>query len=1170
MAFSPVLNKKQQQGVSGLRKFLFGLCLIAACVLIVMLVNFRHTAARALTGELISGGLQGGVISKTDSSWSVIFDHFGSVTYFFPLLIVYFGYLLFMRRVEFKEIDFFRVAIRLFGFNLLVIGLCALFSGLFSSGNMGAGGILGDFLNIFFFGRLPSAVASLIPILLTLTGLFFFTAKSPLWYCDRIGALISRLWDKDRSKAGYELKTESEVQEKEPLFEEMKVDDSENRMPEESRNFDLGATEPSLNIFGDSGLKDLSGDSPESSSYVDSFEAHKEEYGKAPRIFNGNSHHSSPRDNFFDRSEPVFGGIPNDNLSIPPKDLEAKEAPKKDRNLYVSPGEPLSARDNDYSDDYYSAGVDEEGESEDGAPSSIISDSRAQAAAVETSDDENVNSTIITKYEGVRQAIGYGTSGPKSLYQKEDEEDTTSTIITKYDGKNVSVQNHADEPIIEPERVSTVITRGNNMTQMPFGENVAVRSSAEDNGSSIAGSYDSSLNEEGVSPFAPNFAGHDSDEDENVISFDQVAEEYDKDDPSIESAFVPSLEDDNILKPASKPLVSEKDMDYSSYTRGISSQESGSAAKAPQSQTNSTGREQFKTEQTDNDPKKHDWQFDPRKEEVRTLSTEEAVSEHATSNMPSFVEPTPAEIPSELLIKPESAPLTKFPTRDSINSMITAPSHIYDAWRPSIDLLTPSADPALVNEDEIMQMQERIDTFMRNFNIEAKVARHASGPVITRYDLSLKLGVKSASLRAYIQDLSRILMVRKIRMLESVPGSPYVGLEVPNAKRKMITLRDVVEQDPFRNTPKRLPLCLGVNSVGQPVVADLAKAPHLLIAGTTGSGKSAGINSILLSLLLKCSPSEMRLILIDPKRIEFSLYNNLPHLITPVISEVDQTTAALSWSVDEMERRYKLIEALGVRQLSEYNAKIRSANEQGQQVYDPMWTADMGGDPPVLKTLPYIVIVVDEFADLMSVAGSGRGKKSDKNPENLIARITAKARAAGIHLILATQTPRADVVTGKIKANMPSRIAYTVQSSLDSRIILDEAGAEDLLGNGDMLARFMDLQNYSIFRAHGPFASNDDVKRIVNAWQTYGGEPEYVDGVTDVEDEEDDIPDMDAPNGPRAHDTLFDDCASYARQYKETKGKDVSISALQVQFNIGYTRAKRIMNNLQREGIVQE
>ena len=497
----------------------------------------------------------------------------------------------------------------------------------------------------------------------------------------------------------------------------------------------------------------------------------------------------------------------------------------------------------------------------------------------------------------------------------------------------------------------------------------------------------------------------------------------------------------------------------------------------------------------------------------------------------------------------------------------TSPSKIYGEWRPSFDLLEQSPSQEQVSTEEISEKSARIDKFMSDFGVKAKVEQTVSGPVITRYDIRLEAGIKSKTIVNLETDMQRSLMSRNINIIEVVPGTPYVGIEVPNDKRQMIRLGDIIDSEEFVHSKAKLPMCLGVDTVGKPVVADLADAPHLLIAGTTGSGKSAGLNSMLVSLLFARSPAELRLIMVDPKTVEFSQYQNLPHLLTPIITDPDSTVASLAWLIKEMERRYKLLSFMNLSKISQLNDFIKEKNLLGEKVYDPMWCQNTIGIPPELKPVPYIVLVIDEFADLMAVASVTR-KKDGNTPEALIARLTAKARAAGIHLILATQTPRADIVTGAIKANMPSHIAYTVQNSMESRIVLDETGAEKLLGNGDMLVKYQQLNRSQMFRAQGPFTSNQDVEKVVSSWIQQAGEPEYVEGITESEEEE--SPESeDNDSSTQQLDAKFDQVVEYARSYCSAN-KRLSVSELQTAFGFGYNRARKIHRQMQAQQIIDD
>ena len=521
----------------------------------------------------------------------------------------------------------------------------------------------------------------------------------------------------------------------------------------------------------------------------------------------------------------------------------------------------------------------------------------------------------------------------------------------------------------------------------------------------------------------------------------------------------------------------------------------------------------------------------------------------SSTNLPSYM----AGISSETLSSDVKSSL----------SLCTVPRHHYDDWRPGLDLLARSTNKVTISYDELEKTAERINSVLHSFGVKAKVADYITGPVITRFDLDLEQGVKSSAISSLETELCRNLLVSNVRVVPFIEGSPYVGLEVPNPRRQFITLGDLASSNEFQHSKAALPMCLGASVVGEPVVKDLAESPHLLVAGTTGSGKSAGLNTMLISLLLKRSPAELRLILVDPKQLEFSIYKDLPHLITPVITEVaTQTPIALSWCVDEMERRFKLMSLLGVRKLDEYNELIRQKRAEGTLIPDPLWTMDMGPKPQSLEPLPWIVVVVEEFADLM--AQSSRSKKDQNTPESLIARLSAKSRAAGIHLVLVTQTPRAEVVTGMIKANFPSRIAFTVQNRMDSNIVLDDKGAESLLGKGDMLYKFMG--SGSPTRAHGAFTSNEDVKAIVDAWREYAGPPEYLDDVITVHEEP--TEDAEPADKQKELDVKFDQAVQLVRDYMDSRNKPPTVTDLQTELGVGYPRAKKIYKQLTNEGII--
>lgn len=471
---------------------------------------------------------------------------------------------------------------------------------------------------------------------------------------------------------------------------------------------------------------------------------------------------------------------------------------------------------------------------------------------------------------------------------------------------------------------------------------------------------------------------------------------------------------------------------------------------------------------------------------------------------------------------------------------------------PTLDLLTaPPVEAEPVDMFALEQTARLVEARLADYRVKAEVVGISPGPVITRFELDLAPGVKAARISNLSRDLARSLSAVAVRVVEVIPGKPYVGLELPNKHRQTVYMREVLECDKFRDNPSPLAVVLGKDIAGQPVVADLAKMPHLLVAGTTGSGKSVGVNAMIISMLYKATPEEVRFIMIDPKMLELSVYEGIPHLLTEVVTDMKDAANALRWSVGEMERRYKLMSALGVRNLAGYNEKVEQAEAMGRPIPDPFWKPgdSMDTTPPVLEKLPYIVVLVDEFADLMMAVG--------KKVEELIARLAQKARAAGIHLVLATQRPSVDVITGLIKANIPTRIAFTVSSKIDSRTILDQGGAESLLGMGDML--YMPPNSSMPMRVHGAFVRDQEVHAVVQDWKARG-RPQYIESITAGEESEGAGGGLD---GDEELDPLFDQAVNFIVEKRRA-----SISGVQRQFRIGYNRAARIVEQMEAQGIV--
>lgn len=497
------------------------------------------------------------------------------------------------------------------------------------------------------------------------------------------------------------------------------------------------------------------------------------------------------------------------------------------------------------------------------------------------------------------------------------------------------------------------------------------------------------------------------------------------------------------------------------------------------------------------------------------------------------------------------------PVMPKTNQTIEPPKMKAVGGLPALRLLDkakPGKPMGGFTHQELEALSREVEQHLRDFGVLADVVAVHPGPVITRFELQLAAGVKVSKLSALSLDLARSLSVKSVRVVEIIPGKTVVGIELPNQNRAMVTLSEVLSSEAYQQAHSPLSMALGVDIAGHPMIVDLGKMPHLLVAGTTGSGKSVGINAMILSLLFKATPEHVRMIMIDPKMLELSVYDGIPHLLTPVVTDMKEAASALRWCVGEMERRYRLMSALGVRNLAGFNTKLSEAAAEGQPILDPLWKPSSGleSEAPVLQTLPYIVVIIDELADMMMVVG--------KKVEQLIARIAQKARAAGIHLILATQRPSVDVLTGLIKSNIPTRMSFQVSSKIDSRTILDQQGAEQLLGHGDML--FLAPGTGAPLRVHGAFVDDKEVHRVADDWRARG-QPEYITEITqqtggdglDGDDEEE--------GNTEDTDPLYDQAVEFVIQTRKA-----SISSVQRRFKIGYNRAARLIEEMERTGLV--
>ena len=548
-----------------------------------------------------------------------------------------------------------------------------------------------------------------------------------------------------------------------------------------------------------------------------------------------------------------------------------------------------------------------------------------------------------------------------------------------------------------------------------------------------------------------------------------------------------------------------------------------------------------------------------------SLKREEAVAVEkkrvALRTPPAIETPPPAPRPSDRVI------------RETQGELFTEPLD-KETRLPAINLLDAmeEAERTGYSAESLEAMSRLLELKLKDFSVIAEVVAVQPGPVVTRFEIQPAPGVKASKITNLARDLARSLAVISVRVVEVIAGKSVMGIEIPNEKREMVRLRQVLSSHLYDSSKSSLTIALGHDISGQPVIADLARMPHLLVAGTTGSGKSVAVNVMLLSLLYKATPADVRLLLVDPKMLELAVYEGIPHLLAPVITDMKDAANGLRWCVGEMERRYKLMSKMGVRNLAGFNRKVKDAIDAGEPISDPLWTPDpmdqilfeeQGGEgvppPPDLQPLPAIVVVIDEFADMMMIVG--------KKVEQLIARIAQKARAAGIHLILATQRPSVDVITGLIKANIPTRMAFQVSSRIDSRTILDQGGAEQLLGHGDML--FLPSGTSVPIRVHGAFVDDHEVHRVVEDWTSRGVEPDFIDAITDdAANSSISVPGFSSEadsDSAEASDALYDQAVAIV-----TESRKASISSVQRKLRIGYNRAARLIEAMEEAGVVTE
>ena len=1209
MAVGPQMGNNRTK-VGFFAKTAFGCCCFFTFISVILLFAFKNKAKRAMSGQLVSLDSASPVSIADDHQMiNVVLDYFGSSSILFPLLVVYICYKIFISQTIFKKFDGFVLGTSILGFNILLIGFSSMLSALSPS----FGGLLGDFFFLYFFNKFGFPLSGILLMLVTFGGLFLFTFKSPVWYIDNIGNLLTAVYNRltgrnvenslfedsnkmSRHNSDLNISDVSSLNSLPEQTPEMtkgiqvvdgdneQVNSLDNRLSKEYLNQIHEREKEQSGGFLSSLFTKIKPQSEENNKNTEKAETLSEIAAKQPQLKNV----SKGRNILTNRVEPKFSafGVPTDSSFLRQNDSFVKQ----DRNVPATFGSNRVAQKNDEQKATAVYSSETNGAAQKDVKANSISDTERalqntegpktviNGVAVGANLEEKINAQQGTKGNVGKTIITRLAVSSGDIFEpvrKDQNDDSQGHVVYKAGADNITQQETVGSPMRHSE-VSTVIIRTTktpklNVTSNPDGMSGMYTQKSDQSESMLdqGQKYETSVNHTVV-----------SESDQNIISFDDLTNEENISTQIKVNSLPPEFKktDDGRLMKGADSLIKESDDSYDKYryaSRGVNSSQtpsiknntdtSSSYSVSSQSVTanaSSNNNVQNNQQQTENSAQPQSSFGSVKSSVSSSQSYDKVVTDPPFENMSSISGSVPRSFNTS-----QRAPIGKIPTVTYSQSTETIPKREYDSWRPPFSLLTRSNNENYSIDDEIDAKISKIDQFMKDFNVKANVANFESGPVVTRFDLNLERGVSLKAISRLTEDLQRTLMTDKINILKSVAGTSFVGVEVPNDRRKMITLGDVVQSEEFATSKAYLPMCMGVDTIGRPIVADLASAPHLLIAGTTGSGKSAGLNSMLVSLLLSKSPADLRLIMIDPKTVEFTQYHSLPHLICPIITDPLQAVASVSWLIKEQERRYKLLSLLHVAKISQCNDLIRSENAQGRKVYDPVWTADMGGEPPELKPLPYIVLVIDEFADLMAVSGSS-GKKGDQSLDQMIGRLAGKARAAGIHIILATQTPRSEIVTGTIRANLPSRIAYTVQNGMESRIILDETGAENLLGNGDMMVKYQQLKNNQLFRAHGPYASTDDVHAVVSSWIQKAGEPEYIEDVTTLEEDEPDTFDDVSRDQDNQLDRYFDLAVEHARIYCTNSKKGISVTELQSELKIGFVRARNIHRQLQQKGII--
>lgn len=1139
--------EKNSKGLKIIKEVLFICCILVIVVTYMSLyshnpsdVNFEGDVSsyNRITNYM---GIIGAKIS------SLLFESLGFCAYLLPLMFGYIAYIVLIRPVDFKNVDTYTFIIRVIGFNLLLISTCVLVSKVkFVSKDGVAGGHLGCLAYDIVSTYAGYDGTILIMVFMFLIGVPCLLSLSPVTICMFVGNVIISIFN--FRKAVYSIiqsfkKKDTEVEGK--VQNGVKSNSSNTSVPYDT---DFSIKIEDREDKGNASVEELQlskGNEKLSSTVKTPDNSNNGPYIDFSNLEQKDTNTSVPK--VAPKAMPSMQNIASQKTVLKGADLDDDFfEPIKKTEIQKNPSNTLNSND-------YSKSLNQESEvntvvqkpvSTSSSPvvnnlekanttstsasissptptvASTVAPAVAPTATVSKSATQSVVSPSVAPSTNVSAPVDDNPSiqkGPSTIFYKSDSKDKELQVKIHCNVNDV-INNNTNNDNVDDFNVNNTNFGGVNVNEVNTNESIV---SNTNNEPSHLNKHDESslniINAEVVEK---------EDNNSNIIDFRFGVDKKNNDEIELPLGFVEVA--DSLDSTMGNLMGRDNNQESQNYSDNVVSSD---VIEKPSSLSIATVEE-------DEDEEDSMSLFSNIGEKKRLVSLDDLISDNSNQG--------------------------------SYNGNHDLPTF------PSTKIFVEPKQQHAISQQEIDEMIERLDNCLSQFKLNAKVAEkeeidaygnrtvrkaYRTGPVITRFFLELGPNAKSSKIENYAQDIARNLMLENIRVIPTVKNTPYVAIEIPNKNRSTIYMRDLLESKEFNERNDALSICLGRDITNKPVIYDLAKAPHLLVAGTTGSGKSVGINTMIVSLLMKNTPEQLRLILIDPKMLEFSVYRDIPHLLTPIITDMKQVSSALRWACVEMDRRYKLMSLINVRNIDGYNEFILDKQNDGIYLKDPLWrpSDSLDNEAPALGIMSRIVIIVDEFADLMLQM------KKQGDIEGMISRLAAKARACGIYLILATQSPRAEVITGTIRSNFPSQISFKVKSGMESRIVIDETGAENLLGRGDMLIKYNDGTNQTL-RAHGAFISDGEVNEFADAWRARG-KPNYVSDVINTELTEETAMPGEKVQASNSTDELYDQIVEYCRQLKRAD-KKYSISLIQRKFGIGYGRSARIADMLEENGIV--